>query len=439
MDGEIWRRACNLGDRHFSALVAALALAGYVWIYATGLAETPIRSDGFEYYVYLPAVVIHHDPTLERFARDCCGGRFPGPTGVWRWPSTGRWVDRHSMGVAVLVLPFFVAGHLLTVWANLPPDGFSLFYVHASGIASAFYLGAGLGLLKKLLRRYFSTGIVLATLVSIVWGTNLYHYATFEPLFSHVFSFFLLCCLLHLTPRWHAAPSFHDSFKVGIVAGLIVLVRPTNILFLMFFALYGVIDLGTLKRRAIDFALEWPKTATIVATACVIPLPQLALYHWATGSWLVNPYGGQGFHFGSPKIVQVLFSTQKGLLFWSPILSFGIVGLFVMRKTVRPLALATLLFVPLTVYVIASWDDWQFGGSYGHRAFTDIFPVLAISTAAAYEWVTRRWRCTDAMAAVVAVAVTVSVIQMIQYWLRIIPMRDTTWELYRSVFLNFGP
>lgn len=78
MDDGIWRRAYNLSDRHFSVLVVALALAGYIYIYATGLAETPIRSDGFEYYVYLPAVVIHHDPTLERFARDCCGGAFPG-------------------------------------------------------------------------------------------------------------------------------------------------------------------------------------------------------------------------------------------------------------------------------------------------------------------------------------------------------------------------
>jgi hypothetical protein len=435
---QIRLRALALADRHFIGFVVVTALAGYIWIYGSGLVDTPIRSDGFEYYVYLPALVVHHDPTLERFARDCCGGTFPGPIGIWRWPSTGRLVDRHTIGVAILVLPFFVVAHLLTLWARLPPDGFSLFYLHVSAIAGVFYLGAGLRLLKRLLERHFRTGIVLGTLVSIVWGTNLYHYATFEPLFSHVYSFFLFCCLLYLTVRWHAGPSLSDSFKIGIVAGLIVLVRPPNVLFLMFFPLYGVVDARTLRLNLKSFAARWPHIAAMVATACVIQVPQLALYRWAAAKWLINPYGANGgFHFGSPKIAGVLFSTQKGVLFWSPILLVSVVGLFVMRRTIRPLALATWLFVPLNVYVIASWDDWQFGASYGHRAFTDALPVMALSMAAGYDWLARRgW--TNVVAAVAAMAIGLSVIQMIQYWLGIIPVSGTTWDAYRSVFLRLA-
>jgi hypothetical protein len=427
-----------LGDRYFIWLVVLTAIAGYIWIYAAGLAETPLRSDGFEYYVYLPAVVIHHDPTLERFASDCCGGTFPGPIGIWRWPSTGRLIDRHTMGVAILVLPFFLVGHWLTLWANLPPDGFSLFYTHASGIASVFYLAAGLSLLKCLLRRYFSASIVLLTLVTIVWGTNLYHYATFDSLFSHVFSFFLLCCLLQLTVHWHTAPSLRDSFAIGLVAGLLVLVRPTNALFLLVFPLYGLVNRDAVHRRLSSFAAHWRHILVIVATASVIQWPQLALYHWAAGSWFVNPYGGQRFHFGSPKIVEVLFSTQKGLFFWSPVLLVSVIGLAPMLKSARPLALATFVIVPMTVYVIASWDDWQFGGSYGHRAFTDLLPLLAFSMGAGYDWLTRRHGWNIGLVAIAGVGITLSVIQMIQYWLGIIPYKDTTWAIYRSVFLRFA-
>ena len=84
-----------------------------------------------------------------------------------------------------------------------------------------------------------------------------------------------------------------------------------------------------------------------------------------------------------------------------------------------------------------SWDDWQFGASYGHRAFTDALPVMALSMAAGYDWLARRaW--TNVVAAVATMAIGLSVIQMIQYWLGIIPVSDTTWDAYRSVFLRLA-
>ena len=426
-----------VADRYFIPAVVLAALVGYVAIYASGLADTPIRSDGFEYYVYAPALVLQHDPTLERFAKDCCAGNFPGPIGISRWPSTGRLVDRHTMGVAILVLPFFLVAHLLTLWANLPRDGFSLFYTHVCGLAAVFYLGAGLSLLKRLLRQYFRTGIVLVTLASIVWGTNLYHYATFDSLFSHVYSFFLLCCLLDLTGRWHAARSWTNSIKVGVVVGLIILVRAPNAVCFVLFALYGVVDLRTFKDKATDLLANWRHLAVIAIIVCVIQAPQLVIYHWASGSWFINPYGGQWFHFGSPKIVEVLLSPQKGLFFWSPILLVSVIGLFWMFELVRPFALGSLLVMLLTTYLIASWDDWQFGGSYGHRAFTDVLPLLALSMAAGYERLTNRRGWTLPLAVGVALTITLSVGQMSQYWLGIIPYRDTTWDTYRSVFLRF--
>jgi hypothetical protein len=431
-------RWLSVADRFFIPAVVVAAIAAYISIYAGGLADTPVRSDGFEYYVYAPAIVIHHDPTLERLARDCCAGTFPGPIGILRWPSTGRLVDRHTMGVALLVLPFFVAGHLLTLWSNMPRDGFSQFYAHASGIAAIFYLAVGLLLLKRQLRRFFEPAVVLVTLASIVLGTNLFHYATYDSLFSHVYTFFLVCCLLHLTARWYTARSFADSLAIGIVIGLIVLVRAPNVVCLLIFVLYGVTNRRSLRQRIDECAARWPHLLAIAAIACAIQVPQLALSRWATGAWFVNPYGSQWFHFGSPKIIEVLFSPEKGLFFWSPILLVSLIGFVTMFETVRPLALGIVLFVASATYLIASWDDWQFGGSYGHRAFTDLLPAFAFAMAAGYERLTRRPGWTPAIVACVALAVSLSIVQMIQYWIGIIPFRDTSWDMYRSVFLRFS-
>jgi protein associated with RNAse G/E len=56
---------------------AAICAAGYVFVYASGRAGPPIRSDGFSYYVYLPSWFIYHDTSLAAVAQDCCGGQFP--------------------------------------------------------------------------------------------------------------------------------------------------------------------------------------------------------------------------------------------------------------------------------------------------------------------------------------------------------------------------
>src|SRR3982750_4366149 len=88
------------GYRHFIGLTALLCLAGYVYAYTEGIAGTPIRSDAFSYYVYLPSFVLYHDVTLQSVADDCCGGEFPTWTGMFRWPRTHRWVNVHPIGEA---------------------------------------------------------------------------------------------------------------------------------------------------------------------------------------------------------------------------------------------------------------------------------------------------------------------------------------------------
>src|SRR6476659_5790101 len=147
-------RASGAQSRWTLAAAACLCLAGYVFVYATGRAGPPIRSDGFSYYVYLPSWFIFHDPTLAATARDCCGGEFPVYTAIVRWPGTRRWVNAHPIGVAVMQAPLFVAAHALTRWTNLSPDGFTLYYQHAAGLSGLLWVVAGLGVLGRTLRRH---------------------------------------------------------------------------------------------------------------------------------------------------------------------------------------------------------------------------------------------------------------------------------------------
>src|SRR6185503_14478363 len=114
--------------RHFVAITAVAAVAGYIWVYTRLDVPEAIRSDGYSYYVYLPSWFIYHDVSLDALAREWHGGAYPDFTALQRWPATGHWLNPHPIGVAVLMLPFFLAADALTWWSNFPRDGFSLYY-----------------------------------------------------------------------------------------------------------------------------------------------------------------------------------------------------------------------------------------------------------------------------------------------------------------------
>jgi hypothetical protein len=424
--------------RHFVLVAGVLAVAGYAAIY-TLTDKVPIRSDGYSYYVYLPSWFLYHDVTLEGPARECCGGSYPSFTGITRSPGTGRWVDPHPIGVAILMAPFFVGAHLLTLVSNLPRDGFSFYYQHAAGLAGLTYFLAGLVLLRRILVRHFSPAIALATLVAITWGTNLFHYGTYDSAFSHAFSFCVICLLIDLTERWWATESLGSTVGLGLTAALIFLTRHTNVIFLLLVPLYGVTSSTSARQRP---AALWARRRSLAITATIAAIgvaPQLALYKAATGAWLINPYAtlGVGFEFGSPHLFEVLFSPEKGLFFWSPVLVTAVLGWMLADGWAMSLVAAGGVIFFVDTYLIASWWDWQFGGSFGHRGFTDGLGLAAIFTAAFFRWAERRPRLAIGVATLTSLAVLLSVAQMLQYWKGILPIANTTWDQYRQLFLRF--
>jgi hypothetical protein len=424
--------------RYFVAAAAVIGLAATVTIHAFNLSDGVFQSDGYSYYVYLPAWFVYGDPTLAAVADDCCGGTFPDYTAIRRWPATGRWVDPHPIGVAIQMAPFFAVAHLLTRWSNLPPDGFTLYYPFIVGLAGLAALLGGLAALRALLSRDHSAGVVLATLVTVTWGTNAFHYGVFDSTFSHAFSFFLIATLLWLTDRWWTQPSWRASLALAVVAALIFLTRHTNALFLLIVPMYGVTTAGGLRANLVELWRRRTSVAAMLAIAVLLVAPQFALYKRATGRWFVSGYEQLGgFTFTSPHLWDVLFSVQKGLFFWSPALLMAVAGVFVANRIALKFRAAAIVIFVADTWLIASWFDWQFGGSFGHRAFTDGLPLFAVFLAAFFDWVSRRPRLVPVVAAVTPIFVALSIAQMVQYWLRVLPIADTTWAQYRELFLRF--
>lgn len=396
--------------RLFQRMALWICLAIYAVTYLGDVFGPPIRSDGAGYFAYLPSLVLHRDPSYETLAREQYGGAIPAWTGIVRYPATGRYVSTYNIGCAAMALPFYLVGHGITCLVGFPydeqraafpyrlvfpPDGFGPFYQHAAGLAGVFYGVMGLMLLARLLTRYFDTATVSITLLLLFLGTNLLNYISGESFSSHAMLFFLYAAWLTVVIRWYDSPALWSrALLLGLVAGLLPLVRTPAAMVWIILPLFGLRDLAGARARG---RLFWQHRIRLIAAALVafaVFLPQMLMWHYGTGRWIANSYAllypqYTLTHFGSPRWMDVLFSLRGGVLFWSPVLALAVAGFWHLRRSAPDLAWPIALVVVLHTYLIASWHDWAFGGGFGHRGFVELYALLAWPLAAACARVRR--------------------------------------------------
>jgi len=435
-------------SKHIILIITIVSLITYafLYMYIDKSSVPPIHSDGEGYYVYLPSYLIYRDPTMKKIA----GKRFDqnphllSLAGMSRIPSTGVFLDKYNIGEAVLLLPFFLLGHILSIIFSYPVNGYSFFYQYSVGVAGLFYMVFGLFFLKKTMERYFIDKITLVTLLVMTFATSLFNYGTFDSIFSHVFSFFLFSIFIFFIPEWYSKPgSYKNSVLLGIIAGLIPLVRIPNGLVLVVFPLYGI-NITGVRERFTFFIKNIRYLLIICIVSVLVFIPQLLIWKYTTNKWIIMPYGNEGFNFSSPHILDALFSVRRGLFFWSPVLVFSIIGLGYLAKRSREFFIPILVFLPLNLYIIASWGNWWFGVGFGHRAFVDSYALLALPLASFYDATLRnKYKLVKfAVTVLTILCVVLSLLTMVQYWRGDIPYDKTTWDIYlRAIFLSnkFNP
>jgi hypothetical protein len=168
----------------------------------------------------------------------------------------------------------------------------------------------------------------------------------------------------------------------------------------------------------------------------VLLIPQIIYFRYASGSWITFSYVGEGFNFTKPLILNVLFSTQKGLFFWSPLLIFATLGLFLLKNSSGNYVLSAICILALQVFLISTWSNWQFGWSYGHRAFVDSMPFFALGFGGFYTFIETRKSVSMLIYIVTGLLLFLSMFQMLQYWMKILPPIHTTFKEYKNIFLS---
>lgn len=341
--------------------------------------------DSLGYYLYLPSFFIYNDASHLSFV----------PEMIWKYNNThefyqalvlpsGNYVFGYTMGVAILQLPFFLLGHLLSVLFGVPTDGFSVLYQLFICTSGIFYGLLGLTFLYALLTSTYSKGAALLTLVMLFLGTNFIFYNFGENGMGHAYSFFLFALLAYTFNRFLHQPTTVLSVVIGLSVGMILLIRPTNalVLFPLFF-LHLTLSADDIKNRVL-FLFSSRKQMLIALPFVALPfLIQMLYWKSATGQFLFNPYAyaGLGFDFLHPHLFSGVFGLYRGFFFYAPIMLLFLPGLLIRTtKSIFPSLIIALYFF-VNCWIVYSWKVYDYGGSYGARALIESFVILSIPLA----------------------------------------------------------
>jgi hypothetical protein len=332
------------------------------------------------YYSYLPALFIYDDLKFENHPIKEWGDRHF----YMKTDAEGNKFVKMTSGLAILYSPFFFVAHAFaSISESHVADGFSSPYRMALLVASLTYMLFGLYFFKRFLEAYISKGLASLTVVLLFVGTNLPHYSFVEPM-THVFGFALISFILWRFQGYLKNPKLKDVFLLGLAAGLLILLRPTNIIALLF-PLVLLVWEKPLK------GVQWwthGGLASLLILICVSP--QLFYWKYMTGHWILYSYTEEGFFFSNPQFWKGLFSYRKGWFTYSPMLFIALPGLYLFARKRPKEGLASLLTLSIGLWITLSWWCWWYGGSFGARALIEYLPFMGLGLAYSLQWLVKQ-------------------------------------------------
>ena len=387
------------GARSISRLSKYEKLLVFLFFLTLPLINPWIRGDGVGYYAYIRALLIEKNLRFERDWR-AANSAFAmvrvdssGNVKADQYTSTGHLNNHFSVGPAILWAPFLAAAHLAirsanALGAHVPADGFSLPYRLTMAVATAFYGFLAIYLAFQLCRNYFEEHWAFLATVGIWFASSLPAYMYFNPSWSHAHSAFAVSLFLWYWHRTRGRRGPKEWALLGFLSGLMVNVYYPNCLLVLVPLLESLSSCWAAWREP---GHDWAAfrrlfTANVLygVVTFVTLLPTFVTRQIIYGSPLNLGYAEEWF-WSSPALKNVLFSSNHGLLSWTPILVPAVLGLFLFPRRERQSSSYLLVALLGFYYFIASYSCWHGLSSYGNRFFVSLTPLFVLGLAEAWR------------------------------------------------------
>jgi hypothetical protein len=336
---------------------------------ATGY-HTVIDGDAKDYYSYLMSIFI--DKNL--------GHQTLGPWFVIQTP-TGT-INVHTIGVSLLLLPFFLIGYVWASWFGYEVNGLSEPFEKMVSIGALFYAIMGLYFIRKLLIKLSVKDFAIALVVVLIFfGTHLLNYSLNEPAMSHVYSFALISAFFYFSYQVFNSGERKYFVLAAFLLALITLVRPINIIAL------GIVPFWSNSFKEFMDRMKnifFKQTKTMIIAGVVFKITILIQsFVWLAqnGKMVQWSYKDNGLYFFSPNTLKMLFGFNSGFFIYTPLCLLLMLGFIPLFKENTYKFLALFLFLIFVFYLFSCHWAYTYFDGLSIRPMVDILPIFAIAGA----------------------------------------------------------
>jgi len=326
---------------------------------------------------------------------------------------TGVQVNKYSIGSALLWSPFFIVGHVFTIlFTKLTADGYSKLYVYWVSFASCLYAFLGILLSYFIAKKFFPAKIVLFATIGIWFASSIPVYMYLNPSMPHNASMFAVSLFLFYWIKTMEARSTKQWLVLGLLSGLMILVRMENLMFTICPLLeslnqyYQNVKLkDNIKIRKLFF-----QNVLFVLFLIIGFFPQMMVWKVVFGKFFVQPYdihlalieAAQGIttvsdnivsgavkdpaiisflkYFTHPHLTHTLWGSSYGIFTWTPIIFFSVLGfIWLIKKESKT---GIILFIALAMIVYVTSCGLKGGSSFGDRYLIKCTPIYIVSLSA---------------------------------------------------------
>ncbi len=394
-----------------------------------------IVSDGKGYYAYLPAIFIYNDLNFG-FNQTVEKHNHPET-----WYTDYRYkldkkriFTKYYVGTAIAYSPFFLIAHGWSLMMGWQADGYTAIYHGSVLVAALFYMVITLIFMGKILDFYrINHWIKVLSILGAYFGTNWFYYTTWEASLSHVYSAGVIAAFFYYAIIFSKDITLKWGLIIGVLLGFIVLLRPLNILVVLFLPLFHY--------KLFSF-IRWVKS--LIAKPVILSLSflsflavlsiQFIIYKIQIDQWYIYAYLNEGFNFLKPHFFNFLFSIRKGFFVYTPLFLLSILGLVSWAKFNSFQVLWWILSVIILVYILSSWHMWWYGGTFGTRVLIEYYIIWIIPLAILFQKARRYSKFFLVM--ITCFFVFNGVLQQYQYRKGIIHYENMNWQMYKEAFLH---
>jgi len=277
--------------------------------------------------------------------------------------NTNKFYSKYGIALAIIFIPYILAGKALAGLTGLPARDVIEFILSFYNVI----FGALSCVLIYWLTLKFCDSHRIALLVALLFGltTLAWRYSLSD--FSEGTQTFLLLLVIYLLLK-NTSQSILQS---SLFCGFLILLKVFYIIFLPIFLAY-IFVINKKNNR-------WSKVFIFVVVNAVSIVFLLWLNYYRYKNILEFGYGPERAYLqGIVNVFPLLFSLNKGLFIYSPILCFSIFGYVKFLKLYPKEAWFFLALISLNLFLSSIWHSWEGGWSWGPRLLVPMVPLYLI-------------------------------------------------------------